>query len=324
MIKFSVIVPIYNVEQYLSQCIESVLKQTYTNFELILVDDGSSDRCPQICDNYAQIDNRIMVIHKPNGGLPAARNAGIRAATGEYIIHLDGDDFWDTKFLSVVYPLIEKEKKDIYLGNSRYDYYGDECKKAVLYSLDDVNNHSYSDILHHFFYGMNCIPTAAWHNIYKTDFIKDNNFYFDETLTWSEDADNFYRVFFATKSIGFFDYTFYYYRKNNLNAMTKTPNSLNFLSNIGVSKRWFKWVKETNWKEKDKLVVMHRFANANIYMLKAMDVLCDYDYQIVLREITEDKEMLKNICGIIPKSIYFLAKIIGYRKTGKLLNLLRS
>lgn len=95
--KFSIIIPIYKVEQYLRQCIDSVLAQTYTDFEVILVDDGSPDGCPAICDEYANRDSRIMVIHKPNGGLSDARNSGLEAASGEYVLFLDSDDWWDDK-----------------------------------------------------------------------------------------------------------------------------------------------------------------------------------------------------------------------------------
>ena len=94
-LKISIIVPIYKVEKYIHQCIDSVLNQTYHNIELILVDDGSPDKCPKICDEYEKKDNRVFVIHKQNGGLSDARNVGIRKATGEYITFLDSDDFWD-------------------------------------------------------------------------------------------------------------------------------------------------------------------------------------------------------------------------------------
>lgn len=91
----SIIVPIYQVEKYISQCIESILSQTFQNFECILVDDGSLDYCPEICDRYAEKDARIQVIHKANGGLSDARNVGVSQAAGEYILFLDGDDYWD-------------------------------------------------------------------------------------------------------------------------------------------------------------------------------------------------------------------------------------
>lgn len=89
----SVIIPIYDVENYLRQCVDSVIKQTYSNLEIILVDDGSPDRCPVICDKYAESDSRIKVIHKKNGGLSDARNAGLSIAQGEYVYFLDSDDY---------------------------------------------------------------------------------------------------------------------------------------------------------------------------------------------------------------------------------------
>lgn len=91
----SIIVPIYNVERYIDQCVQSVLTQTFCNFELILVDDGSPDNCPSICDRYAKEDSRVKVIHKSNGGLSDARNVGVAHASGEYVLFLDGDDYWD-------------------------------------------------------------------------------------------------------------------------------------------------------------------------------------------------------------------------------------
>lgn len=92
--KISVIIPVYKVEQYLRNCIESVINQTYTNWELIMVDDGSPDNCPKICDEYAKTDERIKVIHQKNSGQACARNAAIKMATGEYVLCLDGDDYY--------------------------------------------------------------------------------------------------------------------------------------------------------------------------------------------------------------------------------------
>ena len=89
----SVIVPIYNVEKYLDKCVDSIINQTYKNLEIILVDDGSPDNCPQMCDDYAKKDSRIRVVHKENGGLSDARNAGMKVATGEYVSFIDSDDY---------------------------------------------------------------------------------------------------------------------------------------------------------------------------------------------------------------------------------------
>lgn len=101
-IKISVIVPIYNVEQYLSQCLDSIINQTYTNLEIILINDGSTDNSEKICNQYKLLDPRIIVIHKTNGGLSDARNTGIKIATGDYISFVDADDFIDKNMYKLI------------------------------------------------------------------------------------------------------------------------------------------------------------------------------------------------------------------------------
>ena len=108
----SVIIPVYKVEDYLTACVESVLAQTYQAFEIILVDDGSPDRCPQMCDEFAARDSRIRVIHKPNGGLSSARNAGIDAAKGDYLAFIDSDDLWTPIFLDRLHAALTEAGAD--------------------------------------------------------------------------------------------------------------------------------------------------------------------------------------------------------------------
>lgn len=104
----SVIVPVYRVEKYLMQCVESIRNQTYSNLEIILVDDESDDKCPEICDEFSKKDKRIKVIHKENGGLSEARNVGTKNATGQYIIYVDSDDWIHTQLISILYDIIKK------------------------------------------------------------------------------------------------------------------------------------------------------------------------------------------------------------------------
>ena len=107
-IKISILVPVYNVEQYLPRCIESVLTQDFQDWEMILVDDGSPDKCPQICDEYAKKDKRLRVVHKVNGGLVSARLAGFEASVGKYLMFLDSDDYLLPDALSILYNKIEE------------------------------------------------------------------------------------------------------------------------------------------------------------------------------------------------------------------------
>ena len=117
MVKISMIVPVYQVEKYIAQCIESVLNQTFSDFELILIDDGSKDNSGAICDSYAAKDDRIIVIHTKNNGAATARNIGLERASGEYITFLDGDDYLAENMLSRLYEEIENSDYDIVLSD---------------------------------------------------------------------------------------------------------------------------------------------------------------------------------------------------------------
>ncbi len=128
----SVIVPVYKVEKYLRHCVDSILAQTYPDFELLLIDDGSPDNCPQICDEYAGLDSRVRVIHKPNGGLISARNEGIRAAGGDYVCILDGDDWALENMLQFIHDTVSEapEKPDMVLF-AAHNVFEDHMEETV-------------------------------------------------------------------------------------------------------------------------------------------------------------------------------------------------
>ena len=128
----SVIVPIYNVEQYLIKCVESIQTQSYTNLEIILVNDGSPDKCGQICEELKSKDPRVKVIHKENGGLSDARNAGLDRAAGEYLMFLDSDDFIHSDFVKKLYERMLADGSDMAISNLEYiDETGEICKETV-------------------------------------------------------------------------------------------------------------------------------------------------------------------------------------------------
>src|SRR5699024_2471690 len=134
----SIIVPVYQTEKYIEQCIESVLQQDLDDYELILVNDGSRDRSPVICDQYASQSNKICVIHKKNGGLSDARNTGIRAASGKYLLFLDSDDFWDdSRFLRKLKDRIEHQDCDVMKFHYKYFYEAENQYRDFFLSFED-------------------------------------------------------------------------------------------------------------------------------------------------------------------------------------------
>ncbi|MBR5126510.1 MAG: glycosyltransferase [Oscillospiraceae bacterium] len=134
--KLSIIVPVYKVEPYLRRCVDSILSQTFTDLELILVDDGSPDGCPAICDEYAEKDCRVKVIHKENGGLSDARNAGLDTAQGEYIGFIDSDDFIHPRMYEILYRMCVEEKADI--AQCEYTEFENKLPKPCLFGNDEV------------------------------------------------------------------------------------------------------------------------------------------------------------------------------------------
>lgn len=150
---FSVIVPVYKVEKYLPNCIESVLNQTFSDFELILVDDGSPDNCPEICDSYKEKDERIKVIHKANGGLASARRTGIKYAEGEYVFNLDSDDLIEKDTLECAHKIIEANRCEIvsfsykWVKNGRTVDVTNDGLDEGLYTKEDIEKYIYPRIL---------------------------------------------------------------------------------------------------------------------------------------------------------------------------------
>lgn len=182
MTDVSVVVPVYNVEQYLRHCIDSILNQTVHNFELILVDDGSPDKCPMICDEYAELDNRVRVIHKVNGGLSSARNAGIRYAKGKYILFCDSDDFVSPYWIQRLLQQAEHTPNAWIYSNlirvndaEKFDF--DECVESNFQLTD-----------YYFAYKMG-LSAYVWNKIYSTNIIRSYGIAFCEVGHLFEDVD---------------------------------------------------------------------------------------------------------------------------------------
>ena len=188
---FSVIVPIYNVEQYIRRCIDSVLNQTFADFELLLVDDGSPDNCPAICEEYAKKDTRIKVIHKENGGLVSARQAGIQQAVGDYIFNLDGDDALCLDALESAHAVICDTHADIvafsyipYINGVEGDIVEDIVPEG-LYNKEQMQQHIYpkllsDDCMQHIFYFL-------WGKAIKRDLVYAHQMNVNPAVSLGED-----------------------------------------------------------------------------------------------------------------------------------------
>lgn len=200
----SVIVPVYNVEKYLNRCVESIVQQTYKYLEIILVDDGSPDKCPNICDEWSKRDDRILVIHKTNGGLSDARNAGLSIATGEYIAFVDSDDWIHAEYIEHLYTAIKNHKVDIAACDIYWVY--------MESTLDEINKpmvkvYSTEEALETLING-ETFRAVAWNKLYHKDLLNGELF---EVGRYHEDEFFTYRILAKSKRMAFVNEKLYYY-----------------------------------------------------------------------------------------------------------------
>jgi len=205
----SVIVPIFNVEQYLSKCVDSLLSQSYKDLEIILVDDGSTDHCPTFCDEYAKIDNRVIVIHKINGGLSDARNVGMKIVHGEWIFFLDADDWIDNNALEVLYHFAVDNDCDIVQGNFYYTY-----NDHLLYRCESRREHvnhilNRSEAMKELIINER-VKNFAWGKLYKTSLVKTVDFPIGKFF---EDSFWQHLIIHRTNKYGIVEDPLYYYRQ---------------------------------------------------------------------------------------------------------------
>ncbi len=221
--KFSIVVPVYNVEQYLDTCVQSVLSQTYTGYELILVDDGSSDRCGSMCDEYAANNEFVKVVHKRNGGLSSARNAGLDIANGEYVIFLDSDDFWDDDHaLENIQKNLRETEADILLFPAKR-YYGEEqpCTYTVNMEVDraQIMNPDINAAITYLIEN-NIYRAAAWNKVIRRSIIEANGMRFKEGYL-SEDMDWCGDLLLYVKRFDWYGVPFYAYRQSRAGSITQ-------------------------------------------------------------------------------------------------------
>ena len=221
MPKFSLIVPVYKVEEYLPKCIESVLAQKYQDFELLLIEDGSPDRCGKICDDYAQkYPQKIVAVHQPNGGAGAARNHGIALSKGEYLLFLDSDDYLSADLLSDLAAVIEKDPVDLILYGARVEKDGREVGQLH----EDVPTEQVIRVKEHpkLYFGV----MAPWNRAYKKTLFTENEIDF-ATKVWYEDIRVVTKILAVSETAYRLEGAYYHYLQREGSAMNNKNSGRN-------------------------------------------------------------------------------------------------
>lgn len=313
--KISIIVPIYKIERYLRQCIESILAQTFTNFELLLIDDGSPDECPTICDEYAKKDTRIHVFHKSNGGLTSARNYGLDNAKGEWIMHIDGDDWIEPTYIEELYIAAIKNKADIAICGLHFAY---EDGSFVI-EHPTVWNDNKSTSLNRY---IASVWTTAWGSIHKSSLYHNNGVRSPKNITYCEDFHLMVRLCYFANKIVSIDRPLYNYRQQ-LSSIMHSLNDKTWRDEITVYKEIIdffrnqgeleKYIKAMSWRTlkatQEMTLDTSRFEDFKNYNPDKKNYILDCPF--IGFKIKMLSWLITHDCTLIASIIIRLRKFIG-------------
>ena len=253
MAEVSIIVPVYQVEKYIRQCVDSIMAQTFTDFELILVDDGSKDKSGQICDEYARMDTRVKVIHKENGGLSDARNTGMDQASGKYFMFVDSDDYIAPTMIECLYKSILNENADIavcnylyYFENDRKKNFATNIKSEVLSGAEIFYNRKNERN-----YG---IWTVAWNKLYKSEVFGNIRFRlgkYHEDEFWAND------IYQMDIKVIMIPECLYYYRQRDNSIMGKKSIARNLDILEAFQERIYIYLQEEKYADQAYKVLIY-------------------------------------------------------------------
>ena len=258
----SIIVPIYNVEKFLCRCIDSLLAQSYEKIEIILIDDGSPDSCPNICDNYSLKYDNIHTIHKKNEGVSFARNIGLDIASGKYICFVDPDDSVDIDYVNKLVHIKEKFNADFcYCGMNLVEQ---GCIKEKKMNIR-TNLYSLEDLYEKFFFGS--LGTNLWQGLFERKIIEDNQIRFDGYIRRAEDFLFYSQYLLNCKNIAILDEALYFYEQNPNSIMHKYI----YPSDLGIEKG--KYILEKFKKNMKDLNVPVEWYNEHIMNRYAVSII---------------------------------------------------
>lgn len=302
----SIIVPIYNAENQIRKCIDSILGQTYKNIELILVNDGSDDESPRICDEYAQQDLRVKVIHKENGGVSSARNKGITVSKGEYIGFVDSDDWLETDMYEYLLKSIKLNSADV----ACCGYYKEFEDKTEVKTREDMISSSINEILENFIDGK--YEGSVWNKLFTRSVIKHE---FDIKMAIGEDAYFLFQAIKNAKRITYNSKPKYHYSQR-LGSATKAPFSLKLLDTLDSVDRIYDSIKIDfpDQEKKAKIMVFNKYlAILNLMLYYDVDIQYSIQFNSLTKNLLRTQKGL-NFSNYSPKFRLFAFSFFRFNK----------
>lgn len=314
--KVSFILPIYNVEKYLSECVESILIQTYRDFEILLVDDGSPDNCPALCDEWAKKDSRIKALHKPNGGLSDARNYGLEHAQGDYVVFVDSDDFWVNKdCLQRLMNVVDAHSECDFIGFNCSYYYSDTktYNKWVAYD-ESLSKPTDKDIVLRSLVASGTFPMSACLKIIKRKSLSEINLNFIKGLL-SEDIPWFIDLLEGSKKCMFINDYIYAYRQGVSGSITNSYGVKNLNSILTIIDNELKKLKVRTFNEKTKDYIKSFLAYELCICLGGLGQLEKSVRNEYYEKLKPYKWLLKFRQNPKVKKVSILNSLVGFRLT---------
>ncbi|MEC2056056.1 glycosyltransferase [Peribacillus psychrosaccharolyticus] len=290
-IKVSVIIPVYNAEKYLSQCVESLLAQTLNECEFVFVNDGSSDCSGELLESYNKIDPRIFLIHQQNQGVSIARNNGLQKASGEYIGFVDADDYIEKDMYEILYTSAKQHDCDVVISNFESEIEGHKVITKYPFPIDIILNREYveHELLPYFIKSDNL--NSACNKIYKNNVIKENNVYFPERVPLGEDGMFNMQFFCKAANIKYLDFTGYHYREVKGSATRNISESDYFkraleVYNLQLPENFTGKIDQVKiWKLKSIKLVNSVLSYLHVYFTPYQDVSFIKRYKYVKKMI---------------------------------------
>lgn len=298
----TVVLPIYNVEQYLSRCIDSVLNQTYSHLDIILVDDGSPDGCPAICDAYAERDARIRVIHKENGGVGSARNTGIDNAAGRYILFIDSDDYIEPSYVETLVHAMLDNQADIATVNAK-SFGNTNQKERIMDMQSEIRTFPKYDLTEIVQMCSKQFSIFVWNSLYRMDILNTYHLRFSPMQEIHSEDQLFNLCYYASvRTAVYIDRSLYNYRIHP-NTLSRSKSPIDILNRWVLLVRRLKAYIQTNHFDKQA-------PSAYAYLL------WDF-FAIGCRVFSTPEETLQAIAAIEPKNKVFLNRCLLNMLLGK-------
>lgn len=312
----SLIIPVYNAEKYLEACFESIKIQDFSDYEVIIVNDGSKDHSGEICDKYAAEDNRVRVFHVENGGPSRARNIGFKEARGKYIYCLDNDDFFSEKtYFRKIYDSLREKQVDILLTGATYYKEAKKCKEVTYEDMPPFTIYEPYEMVE-WMVQQRKYETSCWTKVIRREFLIDNGGFFDEDLV-VEDLDWNLRLLPKVRTLNVLKCASYahVYRTGSITAATGERSYKNCLDQITSISRWTSFYEQ--YTENRKLqMAMLAFLNYQFFITLGRSVTFSGHYRVdICDKLKKIDRITQYAVGRNLKILSFLYRIVGFSIT---------